>query len=80
MVLFLTGIGLITSLWRFASRDIHGTAVFHNFFAVTGVLAAQKAGGFPDAQILLPLAATAAVATALLAIFDLVWIRRPGRG
>jgi hypothetical protein len=45
MVAFLTLVGLATSLFWLVSRDILGTAVFHNFFGVTGVLAALEAGG-----------------------------------
>jgi hypothetical protein len=36
----LTLIGLVTSLFFFVSRDIYGTIVFHNFFAIFGVLQA----------------------------------------
>lgn len=81
MVLFLTGIGLATSAWRFVSRDLYGSAVFHNFFGVTGVLAALNAGGaVPADSIALPLAASAAAVTAALIFADFIWIRRPGRG
>ena len=69
MVLFLTGIGFVTSLWWFLSRDVYGTAIFHNFFGVTGVLAALKAGGLvpEEPRLAIPLLATAAViALALL--------------
>lgn len=45
MVAFLTLVGLATSLFWLVSRDLLGTAVFHNFFGVTGVLAALEAGG-----------------------------------
>lgn len=39
MVVFLTAIGFVTSLWWFVSRDVYGTSVFHNFFGVTVALA-----------------------------------------
>lgn len=70
MVLFLTGIGFATSLWWFVSRDVYGTAIFHNFFAVTGVLAALRAGGLVQEtpQLAVPLVAMAAVATLALLI------------
>jgi len=78
MVAFLTGIGLITSLWWFASRDVYGTAVFHNFFAVTGVLAALQAGGLvaerPAPAI--PLWITALVGTIALVVPAVRWVRR----
>jgi hypothetical protein len=79
MVAFLTGIGFVTGLWWFASRDVYGTAVFHNFFGVTGVLAALKAGGHIPAEpaLAIPLLVTALVVTVALAWPDLAWIRRP---
>lgn len=81
MVAFLTAIGLATSLWWFASRDVFGTAVFHNFFAVTGVLAALKAGGLvPETpELALPLVVTALAATLALAWPGIAWIARPRR-
>lgn len=78
MVAFLTGIGFATSLWWFASRDIYGTSVFHNFFGVTGVLAALVAGGLvperPEPAV--PLLVTALVVTVALAWPGYAWIRR----
>jgi|GEM_PF-424583 len=38
MVMRLTGIGLITSLFYFLSRDVYATIIFHNFFATFGVI------------------------------------------
>jgi hypothetical protein len=78
MVAFLTGIGLVTSLWFFASRDVYGTAVFHNFFAVTGVLDALLAQGLvPERPApAVPLWITAAVATLALALPGVLWVRR----
>ena len=79
MVAFLTAIGFVTSLWWFVSRDVYGTSVFHNFFGVTGVLAALKAGGLvPERpELAVPLVITALVVTAALAWPGLAWIRRP---
>ena len=78
MVVFLSGIGLATSAWWFASRDVYGTAVFHNFFGVTGVLAALKAGGLvPDQpELAVPLVVTALVALAAVVGPGIAWIRR----
>lgn len=80
MVLFLTGIGFVTSLWWFASRDVYGTAIFHNFFGVTGVLAALQAGGLvPEHPApAIPLLVTAAVAALAVVLPGLLWLRRPG--
>lgn len=71
MVAFLTAIGFATSLWWFVSRDVYGTAVFHNFFGVTGVLAALQAGGLVLAQ---PQPAVPLVMTALLVTVAMVWL------
>jgi hypothetical protein len=81
MVVFLTGIGFATSAWWFASRDVYGTAVFHNFFALTGVLAALEAGGrVPERpQLALGLVATAAVLTLAVVVAGLAWIRTSTR-
>jgi len=78
MVVFLTGIGLVTSLWWFVSRDVYGTAVFHNFFGVTGVLAALRTGGLVPEQptLAIPLLVTAAVVTLALLLPGMLWLRR----
>jgi len=78
MVGFLSGIGLATSAWWFISRDAYGTAIFHNFFAVTGVLAALRAAGLvpehPAPET--PLFGMAAVATIALVVPAIAWVRR----
>jgi hypothetical protein len=78
MVAFLTAIGFVTSLWWFVSREVYGTAVFHNFFGVTGVLAALKAGGLvPERpELAVPLVITALVVTVAMVWPGLSWIRR----
>jgi hypothetical protein len=78
MVAFLAGIGLVTSLWWFASRDVYSTAVFHNFFAVTGVLAALQAGGLVAERpaLALPLWITALAGTIALVVPAVLWVRR----
>jgi len=57
---------------------VYGTSVFHNFFGVTGVLAALKAGGLvPERpELAVPLVITALVVTAALVWPGLAWIRR----
>jgi hypothetical protein len=75
MVVFLSVIGLATSAWWLASRDVFGTAVFHAFFALTGVLAAledRAPGANPELSV--PLLTTAAVTLVLLAL-GARWIR-----
>jgi hypothetical protein len=70
MVAFLTGIGFLTSLWWFISRDVYGTAVFHSFFGVTGVLAALRAtGDLPDR----PQPAIALIITAVVVTGAMAW-------
>ncbi|HEX6267787.1 MAG TPA: hypothetical protein VFZ81_12945 [Burkholderiales bacterium] len=78
MVLFLTAVGFATSLWWFASRDLYGTVVFHNFLGVTGVLAALEAAGkVPErAEPALPLIATAALVTAAIAWPGVRWRKK----
>ncbi|HEX5092761.1 MAG TPA: hypothetical protein VFV84_08745 [Burkholderiales bacterium] len=78
MVAFLVGIGLATSLWFFVSRDVYGTAVFHNFFAVTGVLDALQAQGLvPEHPALAtPVWIMALVATLAVALPAARWVRR----
>ena len=65
-------------MWWFASRDVYGTAVFHNFFAVTGVLAALQAGGLVAERpaLALPLWITALVGTIALVVPAVRWVRR----
>jgi hypothetical protein len=78
MVAFLTGIGFATGLWWFVSRDVYGTAVFHNFFGVTGVLAALKAAGLvpEEPALAVPLMVTALVVTVALVWPGIAWILR----
>lgn len=45
MIVKLIPIGLGTSLFFFVSHNIYGTVVFHNFFAIFGVLQALKRTG-----------------------------------
>lgn len=76
MVLRLTGIGLLTSLFFFISRDVYGTIVFHNFFALFGVLRALAQTGklkeleWPS----VPLLMTAGVSLAALVIVHIAWL------
>lgn len=75
MVVFLTAIGLATSVFWVASRNALATALFHNFFGVTGVLAALEAGGklADRAQPAVSIIITALLAAGLLAWPALRW-------
>lgn len=68
MVAFLGAIGLATSAFWLVSRDLLGTAVFHNFLGVTGVLGALEAQGkaAPSAPDISLIMAAAVVTLALL--------------
>jgi hypothetical protein len=45
LVVFLSMIGLLTSLFFFVSRDVYGTISFHNFLGIIGVIGALDASG-----------------------------------
>jgi membrane protease YdiL (CAAX protease family) len=68
MVLFLSAIGLVTSVFFFVSRDVYGTIAFHNFLGILGVIRALEASGNLSAfeSPILPLWIMAVVAVALL--------------
>lgn len=78
MVAFLCGIGLVTSAWWFISREVYGTAVFHNFFALTGVVAALAARRLIPGEpaLAIPSLAVAAAALLLLLLASSRWMRR----
>jgi hypothetical protein len=64
----LTLVGLPTSVFFFASRDMYGTIVFHNFLALVGVLQAlAETGALVRYETLqAPLLITAAFAIGLI--------------
>jgi hypothetical protein len=78
MVLFLTLIGVGTSLFYVIVRDIYGTIVFHNFFGIFGVMQALEATGTlaSFSQPMYTLYASAIVAIILLVVSDIFFIRR----
>ena len=67
-VVFLSVIGLVTSVFFFVSRDVYGTIAFHNFLGILGVIRALEASGNLSAfeSPILPLWIMAVVAVALL--------------
>ncbi|HSJ99533.1 MAG TPA: CPBP family glutamic-type intramembrane protease, partial [Myxococcota bacterium] len=81
MVALLGAVGLATSLFFFASRDVAATVVFHNFLALYGVTQALAASGALAAyEAPRPaLLAMAALALALLAA-AYPWLRHAGTG
>lgn len=70
MVILLSVIGLFTGLFFLVTKDLFGTIIFHNFFAIKGVLDSLQARGLLD-QFRKPqpvLVGTALVAAAVLVI------------
>lgn len=78
MVVLLTVVGLATSAFFFASRDVYATIAFHNFLGVYGVVqalaAADKLGGYAVPQV--PLLATAIFSLLILVAADALIVRR----
>ncbi|MBF9032177.1 hypothetical protein HKCCE3408_17390 [Rhodobacterales bacterium HKCCE3408] len=80
MVAFLTGIGLVTSVYFLVSRDIYGTILFHNFLGTLGVAqaldAGDRLGSLSTLQV--PLLGTAVVSLLILVACDHFIIRHAG--
>jgi hypothetical protein len=78
MVLLLTGVGLMTSLFFLVSRDVYATILFHNFLGVFGVVQALDAADELEtfATLQPPLLAMAALTIAVLALCDWALLRR----
>ena len=76
LVMFLSVIGLVTSLFYFVSRDVYGTIAFHNFQGIFGVIGALDASGnlATFERPLVPLLVTAVVAIAVLIAAHVLWI------
>lgn len=67
-VVFLSVIGLVTSVFFFVSKDVYGTIAFHNFLGIFGVIRVLEASGNLSAfeTPILSLWIMAVVAVALL--------------
>lgn len=77
MVLLLTGVGLVTGAFFFASRDALGTMLFHNFLGTFGVLQAlATADAIGPLERVQPALVAMAVAALLLVIGTRAYIRR----
>ena len=78
MVVFLTLIGFITSIFYFTVKNVYATVIFHNFLGIQGVISALNASGnlatYMAPQI--PLFITALVALVVLIATDLYWMRK----
>jgi len=77
MVTLLTAVGLATGTFFFLSRDVLGTAIFHNFLGTFGVTQAlADTGGSRALETLqVPLVATA-LTTTVLVLAGYWWVRR----
>lgn len=77
MVGLLMGVGLVTSLFYFVSREVYGTIVFHNTLALFGVVQALASNEAlaTFARPMLPLLVTGGV-TVMLLIVAHVWLVR----
>jgi hypothetical protein len=77
MVMLLSGVGVVTGIFFFLSRDLYSTIIFHNAFALRGVTHALadtgKMKAFERPQ--LPLIATAVVALLVLICTDIAVVR-----
>jgi hypothetical protein len=71
LVVILSAVGLLTSVFFFVSRDVYGTIAFHNFLGILGVIRALETTGnlsvFERPIILLVVMAVIAVALLIAA-------------
>jgi hypothetical protein len=76
LVVFLSVIGLLTSVFFFVSRDVYGTISFHNFLGIFGVIGALDASGNLTSfeRPIIPLLVIAVVAVALLVAAHVLWL------
>jgi hypothetical protein len=75
-VVFLSVIGLVTSVFFFISRDVYGTIAFHNFLGIFGVIGALDASGNLASfeRPIVPLLVMAVIAIALLIAAHVLWL------
>jgi len=76
VVVLLSVVGLVTSLFFFVSRDVYGTIAFHNFLGILGVIRALDATGNLSVfeRPMIPLLVMAVIAIALLIAAHVFWI------
>ncbi|MFB6107669.1 MAG: hypothetical protein ABEJ82_02360 [Haloplanus sp.] len=77
MVALLTGVGVGTGLLYFGGRSFYGALVFHNVMALFGVVSSLATAGRLTAyqRPLIPLLATALVASVVLVGVELLFVR-----
>lgn len=78
MVFLLTIVSFATGIVYFIGRDIYAAIVFHNTLALFGVMQALERSGnlISYSQPVYPLITMALVSLIILAIFDILYIRR----
>src|SRR5829696_1388292 len=76
LVVILSVVGLLTSVFFFVSRDVYGTIAFHNFSGILGVIRAlETTGNLPVFERpIIPLLVMAVVAIALLITAHVLWL------
>ena len=76
LVVFLSGIGLVTSVFFFISRDVYGTIAFHNFLGIFGVIGAlDRSGNLATFERpVVPLLVMAMVAIGVLIAAHVLWL------
>lgn len=76
MMILLTGVGLVISCFFYISRDLYGTIVFHNCFALLGILRALRT---PEQLkhfevVAMRFVITASISLAVLIAVQIVWL------
>jgi len=76
LVVILSAVGLVTSVFFFVSRDVYGTIAFHNFSGILGVIRALDTSGTLSVfeRPIIPLLVMAVVAIALLIAAHVLWL------
>jgi hypothetical protein len=77
IVQLLTGVGLVTGVFFFVSGDLYGTIVFHNTFALRGVVEALGRANALESleRPRVPILATALAAVIVLVVADFMVMR-----
>ena len=76
LVVILSVVGLVTSVFFFVSGDVYGTIVFHNFSGILGVIRALEASGNLSVfeRPVIPLLVMAVLTIALLIAAHVLWL------
>jgi hypothetical protein len=76
LVVILSVVGLVTSVFFFISRDVYGTIAFHNFLGIFGVIRALETSGKLSVfeRPIVPILVMAVIAVALLIAEHVLWL------